>query len=123
MNERIMDIFKRLNGDFDEKNEGTLSLILDILLVKVKSYCNIENISEELEYIIAEMLSEYYKTNIKLSSDVTSSSGEIKAITRGSTKIEYNVSSNISSTNSDINDILNKYKRDLRHFRRIGVVR
>lgn len=114
MNERILEKFIVLNGGIE--NEGMVSLILDLLIIKVKKYCNIDSISEELEYLIAEMLLYYYKTFVKPEVNT----GEIKAITRGSTKIEYNVSS--TSGSSDINDVISKFKKDLMQFRKVAIL-
>lgn len=118
MNERIIEKLKILVGTI--KNETTISLVLDILIQKIKNYCNREDIPTELELVIVEMLAEYNKS-LSSSGQDTQNTGEIKAITRGNTKIEYNVSTNTKITSMD--DLISKYKTHLIRFKKVGTIR
>lgn len=118
MNERIIEKLKILVGTI--KNETTISLVLDILIQKIKNYCNREDIPTELELVIVEMLAEYNKS-LSSSGQDTQNTGEIKAITRGNTKIEYNVSTNTKITSVD--DLISKYKTHLIRFKKVGTIR
>lgn len=124
MNERILQKLSILIGGILE-DEGTISLVLDILLQKIKNYCNRNDIPSDLELVIVEMLRDYYKS---LHQDSTKgdleNTGEIKAVTRGKTRIEYNVSSNNTINKvSSIDDLLLNYKKQLIRFKKIGSVR
>lgn len=82
-------------------------------------------IPSDLELVIVEMLRDYYKS---LHQDSTKgdleNTGEIKAVTRGKTRIEYNVSSNNTINKvSSIDDLLLNYKKQLIRFKKIGSVR
>lgn len=118
MNERIIEKLKILVGTIE--NETTISLVLDILIQKIKNYCNREDIPTELELVIVEMLAEYNKS-LSSSGQDTQNTGEIKAITRGNTKIEYNVSTNTKITSVD--DLISKYKTHLIRFKKVGTIR
>lgn len=118
MNERIIEKLKILVGTIE--NETTISLVLDILIQKIKNYCNREDIPTELELVIVEMLAEYNKS-LSSSGQDTQNTGEIKAITRGNTKIEYNVSTNAKITSVD--DLISKYKTHLIRFKKVGTIR
>lgn len=118
MNERIIEKLKILVGTIE--NETTISLVLDILIQKIKNYCNREDIPTELELVIVEMLAEYNKS-LSSSGQDTQNTGEIKAITRGNTKIEYNVSTNTKITSVD--DLISKYKTYLIRFKKVGTIR
>lgn len=118
MNERIIEKLKILVGTI--KNETTISLVLDILIQKIKNYCNREDIPTELELVIVEMLAEYNKS-LSSSGQDTQNTGEIKSITRGNTKIEYNASTNTKITSVD--DLISKYKTHLIRFKKVGTIR
>ncbi|SFE38263.1 hypothetical protein [Peptostreptococcus sp. D1] len=118
MNERIIEKLKILVGTIE--NEITISLVLDILIQKIKNYCNREDIPTELELVIVEMLAEYNKS-LSSSGQDTQNTGGIKSITRGNTKIEYNVSTNTKITSVD--DLISKYKTHLIRFKKVGTIR
>lgn len=118
MNERIIEKLKTLVGAIE--NEGTISLVLDILIQKIKNYCNREDIPTELELVIVEMMSEYHKV-LSSSGQDTQNTGEIKAITRGNTRIEYNVGTSTKITSVD--DLIGKYKKHLIRFKKVGTIR
>lgn len=118
MNERILDKLLILVGVIE--NEGTISLVLDILIQKIKNYCNRDDIPNGLELIIVEMMSEYHKS-LSSSEQDNQNKGEIKAITRGNTKIEYNVGVNTKIISVD--DLMEKYKKQLGRFKKVGTIR
>lgn len=118
MNERILVKLKILTSG-NTGDGATLSLVLDILLEKVKAYCNREDIPTELELILVEMMADYNKSLATGGQD-KANTGEIKAITRGKTRIEYNVGANTRVTS--VGDLLDKYKKQLKRFRKVGSI-
>lgn len=125
MNERILQKLAILVGE-TVKDEGTLSLILDILLQKIRNYCNRNDIPSGLELIIVEMLADYYKAlnpNDTKTKGEIENTGEIKSITRGKTRIEYNVAEKKSNKVSSVDELMENYKRQLIRFKKAGSVR
>lgn len=118
MNERILTKLKILTSG-NAGDEATLSLVLDILIEKIKAYCNIFDIPTELELIIVEMMADYSKSLATGGQD-TVNMGEIKAITRGKTRIEYNVGTTTKIVS--VGDLIDKYKKQLKRFRKVGSV-
>lgn len=118
MNERILANLKILTSG-NAGDEATLSLVLDILIEKIKAYCNIFDIPTELELIIVEMMADYSKSLATGGQD-TVNMGEIKAITRGKTRIEYNVGTTTKIVS--VGDLIDKYKKQLKRFRKVGSV-
>ncbi|WP_347161593.1 hypothetical protein [Peptostreptococcus anaerobius] len=118
MNERILAKLKILTSG-NAGDEATLSLVLDILIEKIKAYCNIFDIPTELELIIVEMMADYSKSLATGGQD-TVNMGEIKAITRGKTRIEYNVGTTTKIVS--VGDLIDKYKKQLKRFRKVGSV-
>ena len=118
MNERILAKLKILTSG-NAGDEATLSLVLDILIEKIKAYCNIFDIPTELELIIVEMMADYSKSLATGGQD-TVNMGEIKAITRGKTRIEYNVGTTTKKVS--VGDLIDKYKKQLKRFRKVGSV-
>lgn len=120
MNERIISKLKILLGKDALENESTISLVLDILIQKIKNFCNRDDIPADLELVIVEMLSEYNKALSSGDQD-NQNTGEVKAITRGNTKIEYNVWANTKITSID--DLITKYKKHLVRFKKLGTIK
>jgi DNA-directed RNA polymerase alpha subunit len=118
LNERILAKLKILTSG-NAGDEATLSLVLDILIEKIKAYCNIFDIPTELELIIVEMMADYSKSLATGGQD-TVNMGEIKAITRGKTRIEYNVGTTTKIVS--VGDLIDKYKKQLKRFRKVGSV-
>ena len=119
MVERILEKLKILNGNNPIENEETLALVLDILIQKIMNYCNRDDIPSALELIIVEMLDEYYKSLVSGHQDNVNT-GEIKAITRGKTRIEYNVG--VSTKITSVDDLIAKYKKHLIRFKKAGSI-
>ena len=120
MNERIISKLKILLGKDTLENESTISLVLDILIQKIKNFCNRDDIPADLELVIVEMLSEYNKALSSGGQD-NQNTGEVKTITRGNTKIEYNVGANTKITSID--DLIAKYKKHLVRFKKLGTIK
>jgi len=118
LNERILAKLKILTSR-DVEDEATLSLVLDILIEKIKAYCNRSDIPTELELIIVEMMADYSKS-LSTGGQDTANTGEIKAITRGKTRIEYNVGTTTKIVS--VGDLLDKYKKQLKRFRKVGSI-
>lgn len=119
MNERIISKLKILLGKDTLENESTISLVLDILIQKIKNFCNRGDIPADLELVIVEMMGEYNKALSSGGQD-NQNTGEVKAITRGNTKIEYNVGTNTKITSID--DLIVKYKKHLTRFKKLGTI-
>lgn len=120
MNERIISKLKILLGKDALENESAISLVLDILIQRIKNFCNRDDIPADLELVIVEMLSEYNKALSSGDQD-NQNTGEVKAITRGNTKIEYNVGANTKITSID--DLITKYKKHLVRFKKLGTIK
>lgn len=119
MNERIISKLKILLGKDTLENESAISLVLDILIQKIKNFCNRDDIPADLELVIVEMMGEYNKALSSGGQD-NQNTGEVKAITRGNTKIEYNVGTNTKITSID--DLIVKYKKHLTRFKKLGTI-
>ena len=98
----------------DDKHDNIISLYLDKISTIVLDYCNANELSKGLESFVEDKVVSIMKPIV---AGGTQNTGEIKSISRGDTKIEYNVveavqtsSNSISLTDSD-KKILNTYRK------------
>lgn len=125
MNERIIENLKKYLGIESLEKEGQVSFFLDILIQKIKNYCFRDDIPKELELLIVEIMADYYnKAIINKSSEVdTTNKGDIKAITRGDTRIEYNVANKTSNEEeNNPNYYIISFKKELIRFKKVGSI-
>ena len=110
----MLENIKLLLNITDDKHDNMILLYLDKISTIVLDYCNVNELSRGLESFIEDKVVSIMKPVI---TGGTQNTGEIKAITRGDTKIEYNVgeaiqtsSNGVGLTDSD-KKILNIYRK------------
>ena len=110
----MLENIKLILNITDDKHDNMILLYLDKISTIVLDYCNVNELSRGLESFIEDKVVSIMKPTI---TGGTQNTGEIKAITRGDTKIEYNVgeaiqtsSNGVSLTDSD-KKILNIYRK------------
>ena len=110
----MLENIKLLLNITDDKHDNIILLYLDKISTMVVDYCNVNELSLGLESFIEDKVVSIMKPSV---TGGTQNTGEIKSISRGDTKIEYNVgeavqtsSNSISLTDSD-KKILNTYRR------------
>ena len=98
----------------DEEHDTMILLYISKVSTMVVEYCNINELSQGLESFIEDKVASIVKPII---TGGTQNTGEIKSISRGDTKIEYNVgdatvstSSSATLTSSD-KEFLKQYRR------------
>ena len=98
----------------DEKHDNLILLYLAKVETMVVEYCNINDLTEGLESFIEDKVVSIVKPII---TGGTQNTGEIKSISRGDTKIEYNVgdatvsTSNGATLTSSDKEFLKQYRR------------
>ena len=110
----MLENIKLLLNITDDKHDNIILLYLSKVETMVIDYCNVNELCLGLQCFIEDKVVSIMKP---LVTGGTQNTGEIKAITRGDTKIEYNVgeavqtsSNSISLTDSD-KKILNTSRR------------
>ena len=98
----------------DDKHDNIILLYLDKISTIVLDYCNVNELSRGLESFIEDKVVSIMKP---LVTGGTQNTGEIKSISRGDTKIEYNVGEAIQTYSNGVNltdsdkKILNTYRK------------
>ena len=97
----------------DEEHDTMIMLYISKVSTMVVEYCNINELSQGLESFIEDKVISIMKP---LVTGGTQNTGEIKSISRGDTKIEYNVgdvveTSNGASLTSSDKEFLKQYRR------------
>ena len=110
----MLENIKLILNITDYKHDNIISLYLDKISTIVLNYCNVNELSKGLESFVEDKVVSIMKP---LVTGGTQNTGEIKSISRGDTKIEYNVgeavqtsSNGVSLTDSD-KKILNTYRK------------
>ena len=110
----MLENIKLLLNITDEKHDNMILLYISKVSTMVVDYCNVNELCLGLQSFIEDKVVSIMKP---LVSGGAQNTGEIKSISRGDTKIEYNVgeavqtsSNSISLTDSD-KKILNTYRR------------
>ena len=110
----MLENIKLLLNVTDDKHDNIILLYMSKVETMVVDYCNVNELCLGLESFIEDKVVSIMKPTI---TGGTQNTGEIKSISRGDTKIEYNVgeaiqtsSNSISLTDSD-KKILNTYRR------------
>ena len=81
--------------DDNTKFDKMISLYISKITSAILDYCNISELNKTLESFIEDKV--YVLMNPKIKGG-TQNTGEVKAVTRGDTKIDYNVASTTSTT-------------------------
>ena len=98
----------------DEEHDTMILLYISKVSTMVVEYCNINELSQGLENFIEDKVVSIMKP---LVTGGTQNTGEIKSISRGDTKIEYNVgdatvsTSNGATLTSSDKEFLKQYRR------------
>ena len=98
----------------DNKHDGKILLYLDKISTAVLDHCNAKELNRGLESFVEDKVVSIMKP---LVTGGTQNTGEIKSISRGDTKIEYNVgeavvaTSNGATLTSSDKEFLKQYRR------------
>lgn len=110
----MLDNIKIILGLNDDKYDEMILLYLAKVETVVVGYCNVDELSEALKSFIEDKVVSIMKSKV---GGGTQNAGEIKSVSRGDTKIEYNVSEAITDTSTGANltssemTFLNKFRR------------
>ena len=110
----MLENIKLLLSITDDKHDNMILLYLSKITTVVIDYCNVNELCPGLESFIEDKVVSIMKPIV---AGGTQNTGEIKSISRGDTKIEYNVGEAIqtSSTGVGLTDsdkkILNTYRK------------
>ena len=110
----MLEKIKLILNITDDKHDNMILLYLDKISAIVLDYCNVNELSRGLESFIEDKVVSIMKPMV---SGETQNAGEIKSISRGDTKIEYNVgevvvaTSNGATLTSSDKEFLKQYRR------------
>ena len=110
----MLENIKLILNITDDKHDNMILLYLDKISAIVLDYCNVNELSRGLESFIEDKVVSIMKPMV---SGETQNAGEIKSISRGDTKIEYNVgevvvaTSNGATLTSSDKEFLKQYRR------------
>lgn len=110
----MLENIKLMLNISDYEHDNIILLYLSKVETMVIEYCNINEHTEGLESFIEDKVVSIMKTTVTIGAQNT---GEIKSISRGDTKIEYNVGEAVVSTTngatltSSDKEFLKQYRR------------
>ena len=110
----MLENIKLILNITDDKHDNIIELYISKIETMVIDYCNVKELSLGLESFVEDKVVSIMKPIV---GSETKNTGEIKSITRGDTRIEYNVgeASEISSNGVNLTDsdkkILNIYRK------------
>ena len=110
----MLENIKLILNITDDKHDNMILLYLSKVESMVLDYCNVNELSRGLESFIEDKVVSIMKPTI---TGGTQNTGEIKSISRGDTKIEYNVGEAIQTSSNSVNltdsdrKILNTYRK------------
>ena len=110
----MLENIKLLLNITDEKHDNMILLYLAKVETMVVDYCNVNELSIGLESFIEDKVVSIMKPTI---TGGVQNTGEIKSISRGDTKIEYNVGEAVQTSSNGVNltdsdkKILNTYRK------------
>lgn len=110
MFENVKTILNLKDDSFDEMIRLYLSKVEAIVI----EYCNVEELNEALRSFVEDKVVSIMKSKV---SEGTQNTGEIKSVSRGDTRIEYNVGDAITDASTGANltsnemTFLNKFRR------------
>ena len=110
----MLENIKLILGLDNEKHDDMILLYIAKVETIVIDYCNVNELSLGLESFIEDKVVSIMKPVV---TGVTENTGEIKSISRGDTKIEYNVGEAVQTSSNGVNltdsdkKILNTYRR------------
>ena len=107
----MLENIKLLLNITDNKHDNIILLYIDKVEAMILNYCNVNELSRGLESFIEDKVVSIMRTT------VGQNTSEVKSISRGDTKIEYNVGEAIQSSSNGVNltdsdkRILNTYRK------------
>ena len=110
----MLENIKLLLNITDNKHDNMILLYISKVSTMVIDYCNVSELSKGLESFIEDKVVSIMKPTI---TGGTQNNGEIKSISRGDTKIEYNVGEAVQTSSNGVNltdsdrKILNTYRK------------
>ena len=110
----MLENIKLMLGLDNEKHDDMILLYLSKVETMVVDYCNVNELSLGLQGFIEDKVISIMKPIV---TGGTQNTGEIKSISRGDTKIEYNVGEAVQTSSNGVNltdsdkKILNTYRR------------
>ena len=110
----MLENIKLLLNITDDKHDNMILLYLSKVEAMVLDYCNVNELSRGLESFIEDKVISIMKPIVTGGAQNT---GEIKSISRGDTKIEYNVGEAVQTSSNGVNltdadrKILNTYRK------------
>ena len=93
----MLENIKLLLNITDNKHDNIILLYLDKISNIVLNYCNVSELSKGLESFVEDKVVSIMKPIV---TGGTQNTGEIKSISRGDTKIDYNVGEAITTSSS-----------------------
>ena len=110
----MLENIKLMLNISDDKYNNIIELYISKIENSILEYCNINELTLGLESFIEDKIVSIMKPIV---TGGTQNTGEIKSISRGDTKIEYNVGEAIQASSNGVNltdsdkKILNTYRR------------
>ena len=110
----MLENIKLLLNITDDRHDNIISLYLSKVETMVIDYCNVNELCLGLQSFIEDKVISIMKPTI---TGGTQNTGEIKSISRGDTKIEYNVGEAVQTSSNGVNltdsdkKILNTYRK------------
>lgn len=109
----MLENIKLILNISDYEHDNIILLYLSKVEAMVIEYCNINKLTEGLESFIEDKVVSIMKTTVSIGAQNAS---EIKSISRGDTRIEYNVGDVAEASNGAIltssdKEFLNQYRR------------
>ena len=107
----MLENIKLLLNITDNKHDNIILLYIDKVEAMILNYCNVNELSRGLESFIEDKVVSIMRTT------VGQNTSEVKSISRGDTKIEYNVGEAIQTSSNSVNltdsdkKILNVYRK------------
>ena len=109
----MLENIKLILNITDDKHDNLILLYLAKVETMVVDYCNVNELTEGLESFIEDKVVSIMKPIV---SGGTQNTSEIKSISRGDTKIEYNVGDVVETSNGA--SLTSSDKEFLKHYRR-----
>ena len=109
----MLENIKLILNITDNKHDNLILLYLAKVETMVIDYCNVNELTEGLESFIEDKVVSIMKPIV---TGGTQNTGEIKSISRGDTKIEYNVGDVVETSNGA--SLTSSDKEFLKHYRR-----
>ena len=110
----MLENIKLILNITDDKHDNMILLYLDKISIVVLDYCNVKELCKGLESFIEDKVVSIMKPTI---TGGVQNTGEIKSISRGDTKIEYNVGEAVQTSSNGVNltdsdkKVLNTYRK------------